>query len=288
MISQQNEIRKKLHKFRKQKSTKVLQWYGYLTAKQRMFPDFIIVGSQRSGTTSLYHYLTDHPQINAAVVKEIHFFDLAYQKGLNWYRGNFPWLPAKNGESGMLTGEASPYYIFHPHAPARIARYFPAMKIIVLMRNPVDRAYSHYQNEVKLGFERLSFEEAVEQENSRINGEIEIMLRDEKYNSFNHRHYSYVSRGIYVEQLKNLMKSFPREQVHFIRSEDFFASPQKVLSQVLDFLSLPDWKYPDFKVHNRLQYAGMRQETRDRLSAYFEPFNLALNKYLGMDFGWNR
>ena len=287
MNLQQSDLRTELHKVKKQQRTKVLRFYGLLTAQMRMVPDFIIIGTQRSGTTSLYNYLTNHPRILPALMKEVHFFDLAFSKGLNWYRANFPMVSTKEGEQKMFTGEASPYYIIHPHAPTRIASLFPSIKLIVLLRNPVDRAYSHYQHEVKLGFERLSFEDAIKQEPSRLQGEMEKMVGDENYMSFNHRHFSYLARGIYVDQLKNWTKLFPQEQMLIIKSEDFFEWPQKVLSQVFGFLNLPDWSFPGFKVHNRLQYHEMKAETRDRLSEYFDPFNQSLNNFLRMDFGWS-
>jgi hypothetical protein len=160
------------------------------------------------------------------------------------------------------------------------------MKIILLLRNPVDRAYSHYQNEVKLGFEHLSFEDAVDQEAARLDGEVQKLLDDEKYQSFNHRHYTYLSRGIYVEQLKPWMKAFPRDQILIIISEDFFVSPQQVLDKVFKLLHVPDFQLPAFRVHNRLQYQGMDPHTRERLDAYFAPHNQALCDFLGTKFGW--
>jgi len=252
-----------------------------------MLPDFIIIGAQRSGTTSLYNYLAAHPHILPALMKEVHFFDLAFHKGLSWYRANFPLAPAKKGQPRMITGEASAYYIFHPHVPSRIATIFPSIKLILLLRNPVDRAYSHYQHEVKLGIEHLSFEEAIEQESARLTGDLEKLIRDETYSSFNHRHFSYLSRGRYIDQLKHWTRIFPKEQILMIKSEEFFESPQKSLSKVMNFLYLPDWHFSGFKVHNQLQYHGMKPETRDRLSAYFDPFNQALGEYVGMDFGWS-
>ena len=212
MNSLQNQFRKKIHKTVKQRKINVLQLYGSLTSQKRLLPEFIIIGSQRSGTTSLYNYLAGHPYVLPAIVKEVHFFDLAFNNGLNWYRGHFPFTT--NGKDGqrIITGEASPYYIFHPHAPGRIARIFPGMKIILLLRNPVDRAFSHYQHEASLGFERLPFDEAVEKESSRLQGEIEKMEQDENYRSFNHQHYSYLSRGIDADQVKTWMKYFPKNR----------------------------------------------------------------------------
>lgn len=288
MNSQPDQLRKQLHKTVRRKKVEVLQLFGSLTSMKRTVPNFIIIGSQRSGTTSLYNYLSGHPDILPSIVKEVHYFDFNFHKGFNWYRGHFPYLPDRKGGQKFITGEASPYYVYHPLAPIRISKSFPTIKMILLLRNPVNRAFSHYQHEVGLGFEQLSFEEAIDQESSRLDGEVEKMTLDETYRSFNHQHYSYLSRGVYVEQLKNWMKLFPREQIQIIKSEDFFESPPDVVSQVVKFLDLPEWRLSKFKVHNRLQYQGMDPNTRERLIAYYEPFNQCLYEYLGTDFGWNR
>ncbi|MFM6205694.1 sulfotransferase domain-containing protein, partial [Planktothrix sp.] len=132
-------------------------------------PHFIIIGVQKGGTNSLYHYLCKHPQIVAATQKEIHFFTLNYEQGLNWYQSQFP--PEADGKQ-ILTGEGSPYYLFHPLVPQRLYESFPNTRLIVLLRNPVDRAISHYYWEVKLGYEPLSLEEAIAQEPERLQGEV--------------------------------------------------------------------------------------------------------------------
>lgn len=280
------KFRSAIHKYRKDRKIQFLQFYGRLTSQKRMLPEFLIIGSQRAGTTSLYSYLSAHPNLHRAILKEVHFFDNNFYKGLDWYRGNFPLLTSKNGDQRIITGEATPYYIFHPHAARRIAQVFPSMKIIILLRNPVDRAYSHYQHEVGLGVETLSFEEAIEKEEIRLDGELEKLYRDEYYRSFNHQHFTYLSRGRYIEQLIHWSKYFQREQLLVLKSEDLFKSRQETFSKVLEFLDLTDWKLPESRVHNQLQYQGMNPSTRDRLCSYFEPYNLELNEYLGRDFGW--
>src|SRR5579863_9235330 len=134
------------------------------TSPLRMAPDFMIIGALRGGTTSLYSYMTAHPGIGPAYMKEVHFFDVHYKKGFPWYQAQFPSLPQKYyrervQKQRFITGEASPYYLFHPHAPKRIAKILPQVKLVVLLRNPVTRAYSHYSHEVAGGHESLSFEE---------------------------------------------------------------------------------------------------------------------------------
>ena len=145
----------------------------------RLMPEFIVIGAQRCGTTSLYAYLSSHPQVVPAIKKEVHFFDYNFGKGLDWYRSHFPrWTPMG------VTGEATPYYMFHPNAAKRVYQVIPQTKLIMLLRNPIDRAYSHYHHEVRLGVESATFQEAIRLEPARINHEMERMLGDQNYYSF--------------------------------------------------------------------------------------------------------
>ncbi len=155
------------------------------TNPMRLMPDFIIIGAMRGGTTSLYSYLTEHPNIGPAYMKEVHFFDVYFHKGLPWYRAQFPstvqkYYTERVQKQNFITGEASPYYLFHPHAPRRIARLLPHVKLIVQLRNPVSRAYSHYYHEVNGGHEKLSFAEAIDREEDRIGKETEKLARDKQ------------------------------------------------------------------------------------------------------------
>lgn len=126
-------------------------------------PDFIIIGAQKCGTTSLFNYLSKHPDVSLPEEKEIHFFDKFYNKGINWYKKNFL-------NDGMLTGEATPYYIYHPHVTVRISSCCPNAKLIVMLRNPIDRAYSNFSMEKQRNNEPLAtFEEAIAAEPKRIN-----------------------------------------------------------------------------------------------------------------------
>ena len=186
-----------------------------LTNNLRVLPNFLIIGVSRSGTTSLYNYLTQHPSVAPALIKEVYFFDRSYKRGLAWYRSFFPTVLEKYYSTTVkkkefITGEATPCYIFHPHVPRRVFKTIPGIKLIVLLRNPVDRAYSFYHHNLRRGLESLSFEEAIESEVKRLRGELEKMMDDENYFSFNRQYYSYLSRGIYVDQLKNWIKSSGR------------------------------------------------------------------------------
>ncbi|MEJ2557594.1 MAG: sulfotransferase domain-containing protein, partial [Anaerolineae bacterium] len=136
---------------------KGIQHYRLITRFMRVLPDFLIIGAQKCGTDSLFRYLGGHPCIKLASSKEAHYFDLKFDKGINWYRSHFPLIPYKYSvkrlrKQDLITGEATPYYLFHPHAPGRAAAIVPHVKLIVLLRNPADRAYSHYNHEVKYKF----------------------------------------------------------------------------------------------------------------------------------------
>ncbi|MEH1918615.1 sulfotransferase domain-containing protein [Nostoc sp.] len=267
------------------------QAYKRLTNSIRLMPHFIIIGAQKCGTTSLYEYLQQHSFVAPATTKEIHFFDINFSQGISWYRMHFPSVLYKyrNKQTfgqNIITGEASPYYIFHPLTPKRISKIIPQVKLIVLLRNPVDRAYSHYQHVVRMGAETLSFEEAIQKERERISGEEEKILRNENYYSFNHQIYSYLSRGIYVDQLKVWSGFFPKEQFLIIKFEDLSTDTSAVFKQVLKFLNLPESKPKNYLKYNCGCYPEMAPTTRKYLNDYFKPYNEELYEYLGKNFGW--
>jgi len=262
-----------------------IKFFGIMTSSIRLLPDFIIIGAQRCGTSSLYKYLVKHPLVASSLRKEIHYFDNNYKKGLRWYRAHFPSILYKNfykqiRKQEIITGEASPYYLFHPHAPKRIFDILPRNKLIILLRNPVDRAYSHYNHEINLGVETLSFKEAIEIEEKRLSGEVEKILSDENYYSFNHNHYSYLSRGIYVDQIKKWINLFPKNQILIIKSENFYNETQKIYSKVLEFLELPNWKLEKYEKYNIGSYQKMNATMKKRLTDLFAQHNQRLYEYL--------
>lgn len=264
-----------------------------LTSWMRIMPDFVIIGAQKCGTSSLYRYLAVHPYVRPAFKKEVHFFDYNYEKGISWYRANFPTAFStaylqRIAKHNFITGEASPYYIFHPHSPKRVHEMLPNAKLILLLRNPVDRAYSHYHHEVRQGYETLSFEGAIRGEEARLYGELEKILEDENYYSINYRHYSYLARGVYIDQLKRWKKFFPDKQILILKSEDFFNNPPSVMSKVLEFLGLPDWHPNTYKKYNDGgNYGNMDLAMREYLIDYFAPHNKRLYEGLSVNFGWN-
>jgi len=250
-----------------------------------MKPNFLIIGTQRGGTTSLYENLVKHPNVIPASTKEIHFFDNNFQKGLKWYESHFKSSNQNSlTDEKSITGEASPYYIFHPLVPQRIAKFFPEIKLISLLRNPIDRAYSHYQHEVRLGIEKLSFEDAINAEKERLKDQTKVIMNGAY--SFNHQHFTYLSRGIYVDQLRVWRKFFSKNQMLILNSEDFFQNAKKTLELVIKFLNLSKWDFSNYESFNVSNNKLMDVSTKKKLANYFKPHNNELYRFLNFNFGW--
>jgi hypothetical protein len=269
-----------------------LTTYRKWTAGSRLLPDFVIISVERGGTTSLYRYITAHPCVDPAFRKEVHYFDLNFTQGLPWYRAHFPtrwragWVLARRRHR-LLTGEASPYYLYHPHVPDRIRETLPEVRLIALLRNPVERAYSHYQLNRRQGKEPLSFEEAIGSEEERLRGEYQRLVDEAGYYSEKHYKFGYLTRGVYVDPLRRWRERFPAERLLVLRSEDLYRDPRETLSQVYRFLGLPEWEPSHFKPYNQKPYSEIDPKTRQKLLDYFEPHNRRLYEYLGRDFGWS-
>ncbi len=244
--------------------------YRRLTARRRPVPDFLIVGAQRCGTTWTYRELTTHPAIRRAWRKEVHFFDVdqTFARGLAWYRANFPRLGP-----GELTGEATPTYLFVPRAAARLAAAVPRARLVVLLRDPVDRAYSQYHFARRHGRERRPFDVALDEQ---IDDAADAGLGID----------SYLARGRYAEQLVRLFSLFPRDQVLVLRSEDLFQDPA-ALGPIFAFLGVPPTSSPRRSRSTRA-YDPIPPPLRARLVEYYRPHNARLYDVLGRDLGWAR
>jgi hypothetical protein len=256
--------------------------YGRATADLRPLPDFLILGAQKAGTTALYAYLRWHPQISGPSFKEVSFFDRHYARGERWYRAH---LPVRR--SGVV-GEASPSYLFHPLAAERVARMLPNARLIVLLRNPVDRAFSHYQHEVALGREELSFEDALAQEDERMRGELDRMLRDPTYFSHAWWNYTYAARGRYAEQLERWFAAFPREQLLVLLTDDLAADTASTYRRVLEFLEVEPRGLDSYPRIFEREYGEMDPVTRARLEEEFAEPNLRLTELLGRELPWSK
>jgi len=252
------------------------------TARARTTPDFLIVGAQRSGTTSLYRYLAEHPAVAPPVRKEIQYFSLHYRRGDGWYRTHFP-LSARR----RSTFEATPYYLFHPGAAPRAADTVPDAKLIALLRDPVARAFSQWQHNASRGLEHLGFEAALDAEPERLAGESDRLAVDAGYRSDAHRYWSYAARGHYAEQLERWLAHFPRRQILVLRSEDLYEHPEPTYARTLEFLGLTPIAldtYPRYT--RRTSGAQMTDAARQRLTAHFRPHNERLAALLGEDVWW--
>ena len=254
---------------------------GRLTARWRDLPDFLVIGAQKAGTTALYAYLRWHPAIAGPFWKEVSFFDRHWSRGEAWYRGQFPLR-----RNGRLVGEASPSYVFHPLAPERVYALVPDVRLVVLLREPGDRAYSQYQHEVALGREPLSFEDALEAEEERLEGEVERLCSDPRAFSRAWWDHTYASRGLYADQLERWFELFPREQVLALTTEELGARPGETYATVLSFLGAPPHALDSYpRVFDR-DYPPMREETRRVLTARFDEPNRRLEELLGRPLGW--
>jgi hypothetical protein len=265
---------------------------GVLTSRWRMTPDFLIIGGQRCGTTSMYRTLAQHPAILKAVRhKGVHYFDTDYDKGLSWYRAHFPLLRSAAAVERRLgvraqTFESSPYYMFHPLAAERIDKDLPGVKVLVLLRDPVERAYSAHAHELARGYEDQDFETALALEDSRLDGEAEKLIADPTYRSHAHQHHGYLQRGRYIDHLERLEKVFGRDRLHVVDSHAFFTDPEPVHDAVLEFLGLPHTGYPTFEQHNARPRSPMDPKLRARLEEHFAPYDERLADWLGSPVSW--
>jgi hypothetical protein len=266
---------------------------GTATAGLRLQPDFILIGAQRCGTTSLFRALLAHPQvIRPTFHKGINYFDLNYFHSVRWYRGHFPvaGLAARRTapHGGPAVFEASGYYLYHPFALERIAHDMPSVKLVAMLRDPVERAFSAYKHELARGFEWESFEKALELEDSRLAGEIDRMRADPHYESVAHRHHSYRHRGHYAEQLERAFRFFSREQVHIMDSEAFFAEPVLEYERVLAFLGLRPFQPASFDRYNARPGSATELGTRRILKEYYRAHDARLASLLGRELSWVR
>jgi hypothetical protein len=245
----------------------------------------------RSGTTSLFRYLAEHPQVLRPWTKELHYFDRLFSRGTVWYRANFPtrfgmtWHALRHG-GRALTYEATPDYLIYSAAARRIASSLPRARLIALLRNPADRAYSHHNLNVRSKLERHSFEEAIKREAKRLDGERERALGDEPYPTRKLRRYSYALRGIYVDNLRAYGEYFPREQILVVKSEDLFEKTQETYDGILRFLGLAPWRLRRPEVPNARPRTREKPPGYDELREFFAPHNQRLYEYLGRDLGW--
>ncbi|RDV28138.1 sulfotransferase [Alteromonas aestuariivivens] len=236
--------------------------------------NFVIAGTQKGGTSALDAYLREHPQICMAAKKELHFFDRDawFCHGRPNYARYHSWFSPKPGH--MILGESTPIYMYWAPAAKRIQRYNPDMKLLIVLRNPIDRAYSHWNMECARKRESLPFWEAITREKERC---AEAQPRQ-------HRIYSYVDRGFYAQQIQHLWRYFPKQQVLVIKNEDLRESPNQTLSLVSDFLGITPQVTAQVKnVHSRPYQSNITDREREYLAHLYAPDIHLLEKSLGWD-----
>lgn len=266
--------------------------WGSATSRARVLPDFLLVGAQRCGTTSLFRALLSHPHVlRANLLKGVNYFDVASENELAWYRAHFPLAAtarrhAAPGQDRARVFEASGYYMFHPHAPRRIAEALPDVKIVAMVRDPVERAFSAYKHELARGFESEPLDRALALEDERITPELERMLDDPGYQSAVYRHQAYRRRGHYAEQLQRFVDLLGHDRVHVVQSELFFTQPEQEYARLLAFLDLPRVMPGSFERYNPRPSAPLDPAVAASLRQHFEPHDAALERFIDAQPSW--
>jgi hypothetical protein len=254
-------------------------------------PDFLIIGGQRCGTTFLSQCLSNHTNVIPPLWNEIHYFTLKFRKSLNWYKAHFPTRDQRHrieDEQGtrVITGEKTAYYAFHPLAAQRVYDTYPNIRLILLLRDPVERAISHYFHARNWGYEKLPIQEAMERDIGFLDKEENKIINIPSYYSFCHHHQSYISRGDYCRQIAQWEQLFPQEQLLILKSDEVFANCQRAVHRVSEFLEIPRREVSKPERTN----AGFRceapQATIDWLRYHFEPANRKLYDAKGIDFNY--
>jgi hypothetical protein len=270
--------------------------YGRMTSRARTVPDFLIIGTKRGGTTSLFNYQMMHPGVlglfpRPRLQKSTDYFFKGFGRGERWYRSNFHTQAFRERMAEQLgyqplAGEASPYYCWDPRVARRAYDVNPEIKAIMLVRNPVERAFSHWQERVHNGVEPLGFEQALAAEEARTEGELERMSADPLYYSQAHDWYTYRSRGVYLPQIENWTSVFPAEQLLVVCSEELYGDVQGTFDRVSAFLGLPPHTLPTTRTFNASRRLPMPEAAREELTAYYEPHTKALGEYLRRPLPW--
>ncbi|MEZ4907357.1 MAG: sulfotransferase domain-containing protein [Saprospiraceae bacterium] len=253
----------------------------------RAKPEFLIIGAMKAGTTYAFNLLRQHPDLRLPKEKEIDFFDINYVEGVNWYKYQFPFNFRKNKK----TGEATPYYLYHPLAAERAYKFNPNFKIIIFLRNPVNRSISHY-NFIKnmknmvpfsdilgIGDLEISNQELIEKD--LINGKIKSSLI--------HRNFSFLRRSLYLYQIERWEKHFKKENFIFIKSEEFYKNPLKEINRVFNFIGVKELDYLDLSVykHETKNNEKLQPYISSYLKEYYKQSNYDLEKHLNVKFNWN-
>jgi tetratricopeptide (TPR) repeat protein len=283
-LTQKDRVEEAIACYRKSSYQKAIKQYSHLVKSdwpqnKQLPPDFVIIGASKSGTSSLYKYLSEHPQILLPHKKEIDFFLRYFERGIDWYLAHFPTICDR---PDWVTGEATPNYLRFPKVPQRIKESCPQTKLIVLLRNPVERAVSWHYHKLNTGLAKGDLASAIATERERLQhlSEAELMAGG-YYNPDN------LLSSLYVYQLKPWIELLGRERFLILKSEDFYNDTATVMKRVFDFLGLPDCVLKNYPQVNVGSYAPIDGSLRQTLVEYFQPYNQQLEEFLGMKFNWN-
>ena len=270
--------------------------YRKMTSRLRQLPDFIIIGAGRAGTTALYSYLIQHPLIAAALtdnnesVADLHFFEYMISNNIQWYKSHFPILFSKSNKhkNSFITGEYTSTYMYHPDVPKRIFNLLPKIKLIVILRNPIDKAYSTYQQQFRFGEYTTSFEDTINAEFRRIDLNKDFPeLNSNNYDFENFVTQNIIRHGVYADYLETWLKIFDRKQILILNSDDLKKSTKETLRRVFNFLNVSNYDIKDTSQVNVGKYPTINKITRKKLIEFFKPHNQRLNKLLDTEFNWN-
>lgn len=275
---------------------RMLRRGGMATASLRRDPDYLIIGTKRGGTTSIARWLLEHPEVAGMWPppehrKGAYFFDVNYERGRDWYRSHFPTrFSHRRAEAAaghrLQIGDATPYYLHHPHAAIRARRIAPLASVVALIRNPIDRAHSHWQERVRAGVETLDFPEAIDAEADRLDGEFERMEADPTYVSFAHQHFSYVDQGRYAPGLRRWFDAYGRDRVLVVRSEDMYEDPATSYDEICTHLGLGHHRPAAFDAWNLKPKSALDPDVRARVAAELADDIAEVSDLLGRDMDW--
>jgi hypothetical protein len=253
------------------------------TAALRPLPSLLIIGAQKAGTRSLRAYLTAHPGVTGPTA-EVHYFDQPALPSVWWYRSHFPRRRLRAAHPLVI--ETTPAYLFSPMAPGRIRATIPDARLIAILRDPVERAFSHYRHAVKLGRESRSFMQALLDEQRHATA---AATDRERGASPSGPRTSYAARGRYADQLSRYLDRFERRQLLVLCFEDIFAGSASELDRLHDFVGLRQTPGLTVRHLHRGQGSGtpVPPEARDYLEEYYREPNEQLETLLGRAF-WPR
>ena len=282
-LTQQDRVPEAIDCYRTGSYQKAIQTYPSLAKldwkkQQESGPDFIIAGASKSGTSSIYYYLSRHPQVLLSHKKEIDFYQQNYQRGIDWYLAHFPTITDR---ADFLTGEASPNYLRFPQVAQRIKATFPQTKIIILLRNPADRAISWHYHKLNTGLTKDDLATAIATEVDRLATVSEVEITNTGFYDPDN-----IISSLYIYKIKPWIELLGREQFLILKSEAFYLNPLEVMKQVFKFLGLPNSTLEHYPKVNAGSYNQVDPSLRKTLSEYFAPYNRQLEEYLNMEFNW--